>query len=116
MNKKMSYKPLSQVTEEDARAIIKAGYPNFFGTGVKWQFEDTTQAIGEPSKKLWGPRKAYIFWFMDDCIDIDLKNDNIDLFEETLFTTHLVCYTKAYELGYYVKEINDLIVNLQTKK
>ena len=101
-------KKLSEVMREDALKIIKSGYAAFFSTG-RWQFEDRSEAIKEPTKCLFSRHKAYMFWFTDDSISIDATDDDMDLnlFESTNYDVKLICYITAAKLGYYIPELTD---------
>lgn len=102
-------KKLSQVTKEDAIAILEADtrISGFFMTG-KWVIEDRTKDIGEPCKFLSARTKAFQFWFFDDTIDMD-ENDHpnkvTDLFE-VKNNVNYRCYLKAHDLGYYVPDLS----------
>lgn len=101
-------KPLSTVTEADAKEIIKAGYPQFFITG-NWHLSDESEGVKEPCKKLYGRTKAFNFWFFDDKMDIDDTDDEkILTLDDVNYDVKLQCYIKAHQLGYDVKPLQEL--------
>lgn len=104
-------KPLSEVTKEDAIAIIKSSnkYFLFFNNGEKnWIFEDRTNEIGEPCKYLYSKRKVYAFWFFNDSIDIELTAGGLG-FDDANFDTHYKCYITAAHIGYIVEGLNEIV-------
>ena len=96
-------KYLSEVTFEDAIDILSAAYLPFFKTG-RWVLTNESQDLGEPCKKLKCQRKAYLFWFFDNSMDIELTPDpNSPItFDDHNFDIKVACYRKAAELGYFV--------------
>ncbi len=112
-------KKLSEITKEDAVKILSvySGYKLALERGL-WVFTDESKAIGEPTKKLYNKRNVFIFWFHDDEIDIDNVDDEIPVnFDSSMYDTKLKCYIKAWELGYYIKEIDELLrSNVKIKK
>jgi hypothetical protein len=101
-------KNLSDVTKEDAIKILSVEYSLFFKTG-RWQFTDESEGVGEPCKKLYCKLKSYMFWFFDDCIDIELIDAQIN-FDNTNFDVKVRCYVEAYNLGYKVYQFDQLKV------
>jgi hypothetical protein len=107
---KNDVKKLSDVTLEDAKQILSVRYGGFFRTG-RWKLTDETEAIKEPCKKLRCERKAYLFWFFDDNIDIELiPDDNAEItFDCTNYDVKLACYIEAVKLGYHVPVLSELL-------
>jgi len=102
-------KKLSTVNKEDALEILKAGYSSIISTG-KWDLTDETGDMDEPCKKLMSKRKAYLFWFFDDNMDVDLIDDNCEItFDNVNFDVKLACYVKAHQLGYFVPELQKIL-------
>jgi len=105
----MSYKRLSEVTEQDAKQIIKAGYPSFFNKD-NWKLKDETEVLKEPCKSLYSRYKAYEFTFYDNEISIylDSKDDDYISFDSTNFDIKAECYVEAHNLGYHVTKFDKL--------
>ena len=102
-------KNLSTVTKEDALEILNAGYSSIISTG-KWELTDETVDMDEPCKKLMSKRKAYLFWFFDDSMDIDLVDDESEItFDDINYDVKLACYVKAHQLGYFVSELQKIL-------
>jgi len=104
-------KKLSEVTLEDATAILYDAYGQFWLTHPKsWKLEDRTEAIQEPCKFLSAKGKIWQFWFFDDKIDIEKVPDDDTKMElvtlEDFCDVKLSCYLKAHELGYYVPKMS----------
>lgn len=109
----MIYKTLGHVTEDDAIEIIKAGYEEFFITDAdKWYLEnDSTDVI--QSHTLRNRAKEYHFTFIDNNIGIfnnDISDDEkFNMQMDNISDIKHQCYVKAYGLGYYIKDIFELI-------
>lgn len=102
-------KKLSDVSKEDALEILKAGYSMILSTG-RWELTDETADMDEPCKKLTSKTKAYLFWFFDDNIDIDLIDDDSEITLDSInFDVKLACYVKAHQLGYFVPELQKIV-------
>lgn len=105
---------LSEVTLEDAKEIIKAGYATFFLTG-RWQLSDESKGLNEPVMRLFSNSKVYSFYFFDDQIKIDIipdDNEPINL-DDVHYDVCYKCYIKAVRLGYYVPELTELLIENQ---
>lgn len=100
-------KKLSEVTKEDAIAILEADIRicGFFITG-KWKVEDRSEEVRESCKLLSAKYKAFQFWFFDDSINMDEKNNDPIFSNENV---NYKCYIKAHDLGYYVPELSESI-------
>ncbi len=99
-------KKLSEVIAKDAKEIICAGYPHFFKVD-NWKFDDASEELNEPCKKLYSRLKAFSFWFFNDKIDIDLENgkDALITFDDVNYDVKMACYVKAFQLGYHVEAL-----------
>jgi hypothetical protein len=105
---KTTRKPLSQVTEEDAKQIIRAGYPSFFVVD-NWKFKDDSETMREPCKYLYSKYKAYEFTFYNDDISISLTSDDAPIsFDDANFDTKIECFVAAHNLGYIVTKLEGL--------
>jgi len=101
----LSLKPLSEVTREDAMAILKTSFDyDRILSKNRWEFTDESADLGEPTKRLYARHSQYIFWFHNDSIDCDDKEREGLL---TPYDVKLECYLKAHELGYYVPGLSD---------
>ena len=99
-------KQLNEVSEEDAKKIIKAGYPSFFING-RWKLVDNSEEMGEPCMMLHSKTKAYDFTFYKDDISIYLQDNDIGV-DRTNFDTKIECFVEAYNLGYNVTKLSKL--------
>lgn len=102
-------KKLSEVTEEDAKQIIKAGYPLFFEKG-NWQFKDNSEEMKEPCKLLYSRFKEFDFTFYDDNIRIYNSERSAfrNPFDSAHFDTLVECFVEAHNLGYHVTKFDKL--------
>jgi hypothetical protein len=100
-------KKLSEVTKEDAKQIIRTGYPTFFNTD-NWKFKDDSEQMNEPCKCLYSRYKAYEFTFFDDDISIHVKDDEVVGFDSANFDTKIECFVEAHNLGYVVTKLKEL--------
>lgn len=106
--KSMRY--LNEVTLEEAKEIIGAGYPLII-SGAKWRIDDRSEVLGEPCQLLKSSRKILMFWFMNDSIGpafVDPDRDANGFDETHYFDCHLQCYVKAVELGFHVPALQSL--------
>ena len=101
-------KKLSEVTLEDAIAILQPVYPGFFSRG-KWILEDRSEEIGEPHKFLFSKTKSFSFWFADD--EIEVCTPDADTLNQHVYDVKYRCYINAHEKGYYVPVLSDYILN-----
>ena len=102
-------KPLYEVTLEDAKEIIRAGYPAIIHN-VKWKLEDRSQDLKEPCKLLKSRSKILMFWFMNDSIDCEYVDPDKDapMFDSIYFDSKIQCYIEAHNRGYYVPAFDNL--------
>lgn len=111
-------KKLNEVTLEDAKEIIKAGYPHWFDTGT-WKLEDRSKDLLEQCSLLYSRHKGYKFWFMNNCIDIDYNDCDHrqgDLYDDLDHAdVRVACYVKAHSMGYHVPQFNDIMALFYVK-
>lgn len=99
-------KLLSKVTKEDAKKILNPEYSLFFKTG-RWILTDESKSIGESCKKLACRTKCYMFWFFDNCIDIELIDSEMGL-DNNNFDVKVRCYVEAHNLGYKINAFDSI--------
>ena len=105
-------KKLSEVTLDDAIKIAEVGFASIFFNKEtrKWFLNETMDVCKKPSVLLNCKYNAYEFEFYDDLITAyadlgsEVENKNVPI----------ECYIKAYELGYYVKQLDELANKLLT--
>lgn len=103
-------KKLSEITLADAIEVVKADYSNFFTTGNEWKLTDISKDMDEPCQQLRSRDKAYVFTFYDDSIDLSLEDPKrVFSIDDINWDSNYKCYLKAYELGYYVPVLSELI-------
>lgn len=109
-------KPLSDITHEDALAIVNADliYRDK-SNKTRWKLTDESEDLDEPCKRLKSRTKIMTFWFMGDgTMNVELEfATKLDAMDETVVDNYtdmkLACYLKAHELGYYVKGLSEYL-------
>ena len=107
-------KKLTEITCEDAVAILSKIYPLLFVNKFNENNEKDWKLINcddiEPGcKKLFNENKIYCFYFYYDSIEIDYVNEESTNNIMTYFDVKYKCYIEAYKLGYYIPELSELI-------
>ena len=107
-------KKLTEITCEDAIAILSKIYPLLFVNKFNENIEKDWKLINcddiEPGcKKLFNENKIYCFYFYYDSIEIDYVNEESTNNIMTYFDVKYKCYVEAYKLGYYIPELSEIL-------
>jgi len=112
-------KKLSDVSFRDAKAILKAGYPEHFRTVNHltvngWKIKDVSKDMGEPCKCMQEKYRRFEFYFFDSDICLWINNE-LEINDSDIYVcvnneseisdwnkTKDICINKAKELGYEI--------------
>ena len=99
-------KKLSEITLEDAKAILSGSYLCMNGN-ARWVISDESAILKEPCKKLSSKNNIFTFWFYDDSISVECEEIELSI-HDSCFDAKYQCYIEAVKMGYYVTGLTEI--------